>query len=296
MSSPVQSVGPLLASIADLSDGGIGISQQSSTLQSGLTALLQRYETREKQYTKAVKNIQDNYHKILIEADLIAFKRKVAADEEAKMIVATAHKEMEAWEAEKARLAVIQKFEPRIKLDVGGERFTTSLTTLTRFPDTMIGVMFSGRHAMHLDADGYYFIDRDGTHFRYILNFLRSPENVKIEISGPALSELKGECEYYGLDDLMFPFTPLADFSVSNPWGQSVTIKQDKNVIFSINGTPLYLCMHCFAANYAHCGITNHSGYFVKDFQSTVNAKKGIISADQPKPLNTCNACRRAQT
>lgn len=286
--------GPLLASISDLSDGGIDVSQQSCTLQEGLTTLLHRYEAREKLYTEAVKNIQDNYHKILTEAELIALERKAAADEEAKMIVTTAKKEIEAWEAEKEKLAVIQKFEPRIKLDVGGERFTTSLTTLTRFPDTMIGAMFSGRHALPLDSEGYHFIDRDGTHFRYILNFLRSPDKVKIEITGPALSELKGECEYYGLDELMFPFVPIPEFMANNPWNQKVTVTQGRYGVFCVSDKPLHVCMHCFTADYSHCGITGHHGYYLQNFQNTVKAKNGVLSPDQPKPPATCCSCGRA--
>jgi len=37
----------------------------------------------------------------------------------------------------------------------------------------MLSAMFSGRHNVTKDEDGRYFIDRDGTHFRYILNYLR---------------------------------------------------------------------------------------------------------------------------
>eukprot|EP01032_Pedospumella_encystans_P010636 gene10636-12418_t len=64
---------------------------------------------------------------------------RTTATAEATAIVAQARREVEAWEAEKIKLSVIQSFEPKIKLDVGGNRFTTSLTTLRRFPDTMIG-------------------------------------------------------------------------------------------------------------------------------------------------------------
>jgi uracil-DNA glycosylase len=40
----------------------------------------------------------------------------------------------------------------------------------------MLAAMFSGRHLNSQDEDGRYFIDRDGTHFRHILNFLRDGE------------------------------------------------------------------------------------------------------------------------
>ena len=38
----------------------------------------------------------------------------------------------------------------------------------------MLHAMFSGRFDTKPAEDGSYFIDRDGTHFRYILNYLRT--------------------------------------------------------------------------------------------------------------------------
>ncbi|KAJ1444067.1 BTB/POZ protein [Ochromonadaceae sp. CCMP2298] len=101
---------------------------------------------------------------------------------EADSIRAGAVEEKQQWEAEKAALAGVQHFESVVKLDVGGVRYTTSLTTLRRFPDSMIGCMFSGRHALPKGEDGYFFIDRDGRHFYHILNFLRSPEGYKVSL------------------------------------------------------------------------------------------------------------------
>jgi hypothetical protein len=57
-------------------------------------------------------------------------------------------------------------------LDVGGKHFTTSLTTLSREPDSMLGVMFSGRFKIMTDEHGRVFIDRDGKLFQYILEYL----------------------------------------------------------------------------------------------------------------------------
>ena len=37
----------------------------------------------------------------------------------------------------------------------------------------MLAAMFSGRHELDTDSEGRYFIDRDGTYFKYILNYLR---------------------------------------------------------------------------------------------------------------------------
>ena len=70
--------------------------------------------------------------------------------------------------------ANLGRFKQRVKLNVGGSKFETTLSTLTRYPDSMLGAMFSGRHEVPPDDEGYVFIDRDGTHFRAILNFLRT--------------------------------------------------------------------------------------------------------------------------
>ncbi|XP_026888550.2 BTB/POZ domain-containing protein KCTD7 [Electrophorus electricus] len=66
-----------------------------------------------------------------------------------------------------------QEFPEVISLNVGGTLFTTRLSTLRRYEDTMLAAMFSGRHHVPRDAEGRYFIDRDGTYFGDILNFLR---------------------------------------------------------------------------------------------------------------------------
>ena len=49
-----------------------------------------------------------------------------------------------------------------ITLDVGGVRYKTSLMTLTRYPDSMLGRMFGGDIPSTTDQDGAFFIDRDG--------------------------------------------------------------------------------------------------------------------------------------
>ena len=92
-----------------------------------------------------------------------------------------------------------------VKLSVGGARFQTTLGTLRRFPGTFLEAMFSGRFPRVTDDEGWHFIDRDGTHFRHILNFLREPSHFECEASPGELRELRRECRYYGLDELMFP-------------------------------------------------------------------------------------------
>jgi len=61
-----------------------------------------------------------------------------------------------------------------IIMNVGGTLFTTALSTLRRFPDSLLGSMFSGRHQVLRDKDGHPFVDADPVCFRYILEYLRT--------------------------------------------------------------------------------------------------------------------------
>ncbi|KAJ1438094.1 BTB/POZ protein [Ochromonadaceae sp. CCMP2298] len=87
-----------------------------------------------------------------------------------------------------------------LKLDVGGARFKTTYATINSI-DSMLSAMFSGRHALAPDPKGYHFIDRDGTHFRHILNLLRFPSEFDIRLSEGDLIELEKEVRYYGLSE-----------------------------------------------------------------------------------------------
>ncbi|MFS7989960.1 putative chromatin remodeling & transcription regulator BTB-POZ family [Helianthus anomalus] len=80
-----------------------------------------------------------------------------------------------------------------------GSIFCTTVDTLThREPRSMLAAMFSGRHTVHKDSDtGYVFVDRDGTHFRHILNWLR--DGVAPNLSDLERLELLREAEYYQL-------------------------------------------------------------------------------------------------
>ena len=82
------------------------------------------------------------------------------------------HREKETFESVAKKLEHVH-FASTIKLNVGGQHFTTSLQTLTKDTGSMLHAMFSGRFDAKPGEDGSYFIDRDGTHFRYILNYLQ---------------------------------------------------------------------------------------------------------------------------
>ena len=67
----------------------------------------------------------------------------------------------------------------------------------------MLAAMFSGRHNARKDEDGRYFIDRDGTHFRYILNYLRDGNTYLPVENGQLIDELYEEVCFFGIETLM---------------------------------------------------------------------------------------------
>ena len=94
-------------------------------------------------------------------------------------------------------------FESAIKLNVGGNIYQTSLETLTRYSGSLLAEMFSERFKLEQGKDGSYFIDRDGTYFRHILNYLRSGTAPVLSILKTDVEEILREAEYYGLAGLV---------------------------------------------------------------------------------------------
>ncbi|XP_058737198.1 FH protein interacting protein FIP2-like isoform X1 [Vicia villosa] len=86
-----------------------------------------------------------------------------------------------------------------LRLNIGGKKFSTTIDTMThREPESMLAAMFSGRHTLPQDPHkGYVFVDRDGTHFRHILNWLR--DGVVPTLEEAEYAELLREAEYYQL-------------------------------------------------------------------------------------------------
>eukprot|EP01129_Flabellula_baltica_P012236 TRINITY_DN5495_c0_g1_i1.p1 TRINITY_DN5495_c0_g1~~TRINITY_DN5495_c0_g1_i1.p1 ORF type:complete len:258 (+),score=34.00 TRINITY_DN5495_c0_g1_i1:27-800(+) len=86
-----------------------------------------------------------------------------------------------------------------IELNVGGTIYATSLDTLTKYPDSMLGVMFTRHLEMAVtDRKGRYFIDRDGQVFGVILNYLRTESLVVPK--DMSLRSVVQEASFYGID------------------------------------------------------------------------------------------------
>jgi uncharacterized protein YjbI with pentapeptide repeats len=60
-----------------------------------------------------------------------------------------------------------------VELNVGGQYFATSSTTIAMHKESLLYKLVFGRIASTRDAQNRIFIDRDGAVFRYVLNFMR---------------------------------------------------------------------------------------------------------------------------
>ena len=98
-------------------------------------------------------------------------------------------------------------FSSTVKLDVGGQHFTTTVQTLTKDPNSMLAAMFCGKFEMKPSEDGSFFIDRDGTHFRFILNFLRT-DKLTLPEGATFTKELEEETEFYQIQGLVDALKP----------------------------------------------------------------------------------------
>eukprot|EP00492_Amphilonche_elongata_P000050 TRINITY_DN1015_c0_g1_i3.p1 TRINITY_DN1015_c0_g1~~TRINITY_DN1015_c0_g1_i3.p1 ORF type:complete len:598 (+),score=119.44 TRINITY_DN1015_c0_g1_i3:327-2120(+) len=100
-----------------------------------------------------------------------------------------------------------QKFANNtVVLDIGGKSFSTTYATITKDPGSRLAKMLRNTLESGTWMD-HFFVDRDPSHFRHILNFLRQGPSYFKDTSildGPTgiLSELKQEASYYKIKTL----------------------------------------------------------------------------------------------
>ncbi|NXX78254.1 KCNRG protein, partial [Urocolius indicus] len=85
-----------------------------------------------------------------------------------------------------------------VVLSVGGVRFVTRASTLQRFPESRLARMLSDGDQEFKLINGEFFVDRDGTLFSYIMDFLRTLQ-VSLPTDFSDYQRLQREAEFYGL-------------------------------------------------------------------------------------------------
>eukprot|EP00736_Rhodelphis_marinus_P008664 Rmarinus@m.3724 len=107
----------------------------------------------------------------------------------------------ESFELEKAKM---KKYESaikngRVKLNVGGTTFDTTVETLT-MRSLFFQSMFSGRYMDPQDDAGIIFIDRSGELFSYVLQFLRT--GFLSDPGSNVLHALELEAQFFLIEEL----------------------------------------------------------------------------------------------
>ena len=90
----------------------------------------------------------------------------------------------------------------KVVLNVGGTRFECSRESLVKDPKSLFAELFREESAVKPSLGNQYFFDRDPTHFRIILNYLRNGCKIDIRTLPKDvryLDELFYEAEYYNL-------------------------------------------------------------------------------------------------
>ncbi|XP_070575726.1 BTB/POZ domain-containing protein kctd15-like [Ptychodera flava] len=100
-------------------------------------------------------------------------------------------------------VAPLNRFSAPVHIDVGGQIYTSSLDTLTRYPDSKLGKLFNGTIPIVLDSlKQHYFIDRDGHLFRYILSYMRTSK-LNLPDNFAEFEGLYEEAKYYELQSMV---------------------------------------------------------------------------------------------
>eukprot|EP01127_Copromyxa_protea_P007149 TRINITY_DN17067_c0_g1_i1.p1 TRINITY_DN17067_c0_g1~~TRINITY_DN17067_c0_g1_i1.p1 ORF type:complete len:370 (+),score=48.11 TRINITY_DN17067_c0_g1_i1:37-1146(+) len=108
-----------------------------------------------------------------------------------------------------------------VELNVGGKIFATTFATLTR-EISLLSLYVSGgagtENLVAYDKEGRIFIDRDPTHFRWLLNYLRDGYLVTIPSQLQHRLEILHEARYYRLDNLASIIAAPSQYQQPHPY------------------------------------------------------------------------------
>jgi len=127
---------------------------------------------------------------------------KIRNQENIEQQYALLEKSKQEFEEEKKAMTKYQVDQSSwVKLNIGGIRFETSLSTLSMCK--YFKAMFSGRYDLKKDNEGDIIvrIDRDGKYFDYLINFLHNA-TLPNDLTERDKKALICEADFYGLEEL----------------------------------------------------------------------------------------------
>ncbi|KAJ0183928.1 hypothetical protein K1T71_000351 [Dendrolimus kikuchii] len=137
------------------------------------------------------------------------------------------------------RIALTNRYTAPVHIDVGGTIYTSSLETLTTYPDSKLAQMFNGNIPIVLDTlKQHYFIDRDGKMFQHILNFLRNKQ-LLLPDNFPYFDLLAREALYFGLDEMVSALIQLKNIREGLTPDHDETLSEEEDVLVIEQG-PLH--------------------------------------------------------
>ena len=127
-----------------------------------------------------------------------------AKEDDANSLLPAAFVSAGAAPSPSTSLSFLRTSTSPIRLNVGGLLFQTTFQTLCFEPHTYFAARFGGRFEEQASPyDGSFFIDRDGTHFRHILNWMRDNVLSVGHTDIDTLIQLKLEAEFYLMPNLV---------------------------------------------------------------------------------------------
>jgi len=154
-----------------------------------------------------------------------------------------------------------------IYLNVGGMKYCTSKNTLTKYPLSMLGAMFSQNISSSIDRDGCYFIDRNGKVFEYILQFLRSDQLI-LPDDFKDYNLLKCEAEFYQI-------LPLLDSLIH--YNRIICVAFVDSYAVNAAGIKIVLCQRVNNHLFEKKHQVSHTEHHKKDDEHKKIATKKII-------------------
>ncbi|XP_036396771.1 putative potassium channel regulatory protein [Megalops cyprinoides] len=88
-----------------------------------------------------------------------------------------------------------------ITINVGGQKFTTTMSSLRRLPESRLARMLDGSDPEFIVTSGQVFVDRDGSLFKYILDYIRN-FHVSLPPNFLDFEGLRREAEFYEVQAL----------------------------------------------------------------------------------------------
>ena len=215
--------------------------------------------------------------------------KEIIENERAKMKA-----EVEAYNAEKEQIQAINVSDDDIiHLNIGGQKFSTTRSTLCQVEGSLLATMFSGRWEDNLkrDENGAIFFDFNPKHFGLIMEYLRvkkitNPENMPTlpKVAEDELNNFNTLVEYLGLSDEI-TFTGAEGAEVNLPsekfemHGPEISLQEDEAVaIHSQNWRHEYAC----GQNIYQEGIV-HFKLKLESFENNGWMFVGAVNGDLPQ-------------